>query len=187
MRRQFNNFVSVGYSIVRMTLYKMFNWRSFHAGIIQRFSPNVILEFNKGSNVQLGRKIRIHSGSKIKVRSNAELVMGNDVKINYNCIIACHKKISIGDGTEFGPSVYIYDHDHCFDKNMGVSSNTYNKSDVEMGKNVWIGANTIILRGSKIGDNCVVGAGCVIKGQYPNGSIIIQRRNYNKVDFVKLI
>ena len=45
-----------------------------------------------------------------------------------------------------------------------------------IGKNCWIGANTIILKGTIIGDNCVVGAGCVLKGKYPDSTIIIQKR-----------
>jgi acetyltransferase-like isoleucine patch superfamily enzyme len=47
---------------------------------------------------------------------------------------------------------------------------------VEIGDNSWVGANTIILRGTKIGKNCVVGAGCVISGEYPDNSIITQKR-----------
>lgn len=47
---------------------------------------------------------------------------------------------------------------------------------VKIGNNVWIGANTIILRGTEIGDNYVIGAGCVVKGKYNKGSVIIQKR-----------
>jgi len=43
-------------------------------------------------------------------------------------------------------------------------------------RNCWIGANTVILRGTTIGDNSVIGAGCVLKGEYPAGAIIIQKR-----------
>ena len=70
----------------------------------------------------LGNKIRVHSGSKIKVREGAELNIGDNVKINYYCIIACHEKISIGEGTEFGPSVYLYDHDHDYKKGFKFST-----------------------------------------------------------------
>lgn len=52
----------------------------------------------------------------------------------------------------------------------------YKTGSVEIGNNVWIGANTVILRETKIGDNCVVGAGCVLKGDYPAGTVIVQKR-----------
>ena len=178
MRRRFNNIVSVAYSALRMGLYKILNGSNFKSGIIERISPNVVLEFNKGSRVSLGKKIRIHSGSKLKVRPGARLIIGDNVKINYFCIIACQDSIKIGDGTEFGPSVYLYDHDHNY--KAGLSSNSdkkkKKKAPIIIGKNCWIGANTIILRGTKIGDNSVVGAGCVLKGNYPDGSVIVQKR-----------
>ena len=34
----------------------------------------------------------------------------------------------------------------------------------------------MILRGTKLGDNCVVGAGCVIRGEYPDNTVIVQKR-----------
>lgn len=179
MRRQFNNIISVAYSAIRMGLYKVFNGSNFTSSLIERISPNVVLEFNKGSKVKIGKKIRVHSGTKIKVRPGAELVIGDNVKINYYCIIACQDSIKIGEGTEFGPSVYLYDHDHDYKKGLSANSNEerFKKAPIEIGKNCWIGANTIILRGTKIGDNCVIGAGCVVKGDIPNNTVLIQKRD----------
>ena len=178
MRRHINNFVSITYSVMRMGLYKIRNGKFFSSGIIERISPNVVLEFNKGSKVILEEKIRVHSGTKIKVRPGAELIIGKNVKINYYCIIACQEKIIIGEGTEFGPSVYLYDHDHDYINGLNANSDKekYKKSPIIIGKNCWIGANTIILRGTRIGDNCVIGAGSVVKGDVPNNTILIQKR-----------
>lgn len=178
MRRQFNNIVSVVFSAVRIGIYRLLNSKNFTASMIERISPNVVLEFNKGSKVSLGKKIRVHSGSKIKVRPGSELVIEDNVKINYYCIIACQERIKIGEGTEFGPSVYLYDHDHDYKKGLSANSNeeSFKKAPIEIGKNCWIGANTIILRGTTIGDNCVIGAGCVLKGNYPSNSVVVQKR-----------
>lgn len=76
-----------------------------------------------------------------------------------------------------GPNVLIYDHDHDFRKEEGLKKLKYKTAPVDIGDNVWIGANTIILRGTKIGNNCVIGAGSVIKGCYPDNSIVVQKRN----------
>ena len=178
MRRQFNNLISVSYSILRIGLYKLSNGSRFHSGLIERISPNVVLEFNRGSIVSLGRRIRIHSGSKVKVRSNAELTIEDNVKINYNCIIACHKSIKIGEGTEFGPSVYLYDHDHDYRKGLNEQSDKeeFNVAPICIGKKCWIGANTLILKGTKIGDNCVIAAGSIVKGVVPDDSLFVQKR-----------
>lgn len=181
MRRQINNVISVVYSALRMSIYKILEGQSIKTGLIERISPNVVLEFNRGCKVILGKQTRIHSGCKIKVRPDAELIIGDNVKMNYYCIIACQSKIQIGEGTEFGPSVYIYDHDHDYKRGFNANSDKekFKKEAVEIGKNCWIGANSIILRGTKIGDNCVIGAGSVIKGVFPSNSVIIQKRNIN--------
>ena len=178
MRRMINNFISVCFTVVKFAFIKVFHWKSFHFNLIERFSPNVVTEFNKGSNVELGRMVRVHSGTKIKVRPGAKLKIGNNVKINYYCIIACQHSITIGEGTEFGPSVFLYDHDHDYKKGFCANSDEecYKKAPIVIGRNCWIGANTIILRGTTIGNNCVIGAGSVVKGNIPASSVLIQKR-----------
>lgn len=174
MRRLINNIISCLHSLIRFLLLKVFHFSGLKFHLIERFSPNVVVEMGKKSSLILGKTVRVHSGSKIKVRKNAILVLESGVKINYNCIIACHKEIKVGAGTQFGPSVYLYDHDH--DYKAGLEANKFLMEPIEIGKNCWIGANTVILRGTKIGDNCVVGAGCVLKGKVPANSVIVQKR-----------
>ena len=170
MRRKINNIISVTCSMLRIMLLKILKGKNFQSGMIERISPNVVLEFNKGSIVQLGNKVRIHSGCKIKARPGAILKIGANTKVNYNCMFICRKEISIGEGTEFGPSVYIYDHDH--DYKAGLKAKEFKEASVKIGKNCWIGANTVILRGTEIGDNCVVAAGSVVRGNFKDNSLI---------------
>ena len=150
------------------------------------------------SSYKIGKKLRIYSSVNMSCRNKSKLIIENEVKIDRNTtisslnggiltigsytgigegnIIVCHDSIQIGDETILAPNVFIYDHDHKYDYASGVSKREYRTSPVIIGKNCWIGANTIILKGTIIGDNCVVGAGCVLKGQYPDGTIIIQKR-----------
>lgn len=174
MGRKLNNVISVLHSTIRFGLFKMIRPHCLHISGIQRFSPNVVIEADRGSQLTIGRKVRVHSGAKIKIRSGAKLTIQEDVMMNYNAIIVCRDSISIGAGTEFGPNVLIYDHDH--DYRAGLKNDLYKVSPVTIGKNCWIGANSVILRGTVLGDNCVVGAGSVIKGTFPDGSVIIQKR-----------
>jgi acetyltransferase-like isoleucine patch superfamily enzyme len=86
----------------------------------------------------------------------------------------CRKNIYIGSGTEFGTNVLIYDHDH--DYRAGLKTDKFKESPVKIGNNCWIGANSVILRGTVLGNNCVIAAGSVIRGEYPDNSVIIQKR-----------
>jgi len=43
---------------------------------------------------------------------------------------------------------------------------------IKIGNNVFIGINCIILSNTEIGDNCIVGAGSVVRGHFPENSVI---------------
>ena len=174
MRRLFNNIVSVAFTFVKFCLMKLFLGGGFHFHPIERFSPNVVTEFNRGSHVTLGRAVRVHSGCKLKARPGSTLVIGDNAKFTYNCLITCHDKIVIGEGTEIGPAACLYDHDH--DYRAGLTKEKFRTAPIIIGKNCWIAAGSVILCGSTIGDNCVIGAGCIIKGNIPSNTVVTQKR-----------
>ncbi|MBP5428926.1 MAG: acyltransferase [Clostridia bacterium] len=179
--RTIKSFISVVVTFFRLALRKLFAPRKIRFGPIERISPNVLLEFNRGAKVTLGNRIRIHSGSKIKVRRGAKLSIGEGTKINYNCMIVCRQSVSIGEKCEFGPGVLVYDHDHDF--RVGLEKRLYKSSDVVIGNRVWIGANTVILRGTVIGDDCVIGAGSVVRGTISPHTVLVQKREDTVVEF----
>lgn len=43
---------------------------------------------------------------------------------------------------------------------------------ITIGNNVFIGINCILLSNTTIGDNCIVGAGSVVRGHFPENSVI---------------
>lgn len=177
MLRLINSVISVLFTFIKLNILKIFHFKNLKFRSVERFSPNVVLEMELGAKVSFENRIRIHSGSKIKVRKNASLFIGENVAISYNNIIVCHDSICIGNGTEIGPNVCVYDHDHDYKK--GLKKELFKTSPVKIGKNCWIGAGTIILRGTEIGDNCVIAAGSIVKGKFKENSII-----YNKIDTV---
>ena len=91
-------------------------------------------------------------------------------------MISSHESVSIGDDCLFGPDVKIYDNDHCYDREEGVSHDL-KKTSVSIGDRCWIASNVVILRGTEIGDRCVIGAGCVVKGKIPAGSVVRLKQN----------
>lgn len=44
---------------------------------------------------------------------------------------------------------------------------------VEIGEYTFIGTSCVILSGTKIGKGCIVGAGSIVKGEYPDYSVIV--------------
>jgi acetyltransferase-like isoleucine patch superfamily enzyme len=177
MSRTLKNVIAVVFSFFKFSLLKIIHGERFTFGKIQRFSPQTQIFFLNGGKIRLGNRVRAHTGTKIRAISGGVLNIGANTTFNYNCMIVCLKRIHIGEGVEFGPNVLVYDHDHDFRAEGGLKANKYKYGDVEIGDHTWIGANTVILRGTKIGKNCVVGAGCIISGDFPDNSIIKQKRH----------
>lgn len=177
MKRQINNFVSILYTFLKFSLIKLFNWNRFKFHLVERFSPNTELYFLGKGTIILGKKVRAHTGVKLRVIKKGKITVGENSSFNYGCMVFSMDSVKIGNGVEFGPNVLIYDHDHDFRTDGGLKKNKYKTGEVIIGDYSWIGANSIILRGTKIGKNCVVAAGSIINGEYPDNSLIIQKRN----------
>ena len=87
---------------------------------------------------------------------------------------AGYNLIAIGDGTTISFDTAFLVHDFSIDKPLYERDGRHGKliAPVSVGKNCFIGARALILPGTTIGDNCIVGGGAVVKGTYPDGSII---------------
>lgn len=81
--------------------------------------------------------------------------------------------IELGDNVAISGGCDLVTHDGaiwCFRRE-------YNNADIfgkiVIGNNVFIGINCTILPNTFIGDNCIVGAGSVVRGKFPENSVII--------------
>lgn len=142
----------------------------------QSFIRGASLKFGSATTIKLGKDLHMKRGCKLYVRGNANVVIGNNVFFNYNCMVVARNNIIIGDGTIHGPNVSYFDHDHVFKRDDLKAGKEFICGDINIGKNVWIGANCIILRDTVIGDNSVIAAGTVVKGHSPANSIIYTKR-----------
>lgn len=70
----------------------------------------------------------------------------------------------------------VFDHNHDYKADGGVSSQIMKKGKISIGSNVWIGAGCIILSGTEIEDNVVIAAGSIVNGRVPSNNVYIQRR-----------
>lgn len=172
----YSDLYSICRSNIKAFLINIVNCGGYSCHPFVRMHSHVKIVVDSNSKVCICKGTLIEPYSKISATNGGQLTLGSMVGVNRNSMIICHDRVIIGDNTIMGPGVCIYDHDHLFDSAEGVRRNEYISSPVTIGRNCWIGAGVIILRGTSIGDNCLIGAGCVVKGEYPKGSIIIQRR-----------
>ena len=168
-------YLLVAYNRIRFGLRRLFCCRDFAFDSVELLGKNTRLAFAKTSQVRFGGHLVSDGRLVIVTGQNAHLTIGERTYFNEGTMISCLEEVSIGAGCRFGPNVKVFDNDHKFSAQGGVSQE-HTTSPVTIGDHCWLGANVTILRGTEIGDNCVIGAGCVVKGVIPAGSLVTQSR-----------
>ena len=101
------------------------------------------------------------------------------MKIGNGCLIGTmsfsteHYLIEIGDHVAIADDTEIVTHDGgvwCFRDEI-KNADLFGR--VKIGNNVFIGNNCTILPNTTIGDNSIVGSGSVLRGKFPEDSVII--------------
>lgn len=133
---------------------------------------NSRLIVNAGGNMWSGSSINLISG---------QLSLGL-FELNYNSIIRCYKKITIGNDVFVARNSIISDSDSHSIINCGAKRP--NIGDVCIGNKVWICSNSVILKDTTIHDNCVIAANTLlIKKTIASNQLVRQKNIY---DFIKI-
>lgn len=94
------------------------------------------------------------------------ILMGDNVFINFDCVILDCNFVHIGNNVMMAPKVQIYTAYHPVDPAI-------RKSGLEMATaiaiqdNVWLGGGVIVCPGVTIGENTTIGAGSVVTKNIP--------------------
>lgn len=146
--------------------------RRYEGGVFQGIPVSTKIDADTGT---------LHISGKLSCRRNCyisadvgNLIIQEGCFLNENVHIVSKNKIVLGNNVIIGPNVVIVDHDH--DYRSSERKVKFNTAPILIGDNVWIGANVVIMEGTTIGSGSVVGAGAVLKGTYPENSLIYQER-----------
>ncbi|MBF0438219.1 MAG: acyltransferase [Magnetococcales bacterium] len=118
---------------------------------------------------QVGEDVRIFNG--LFVENPHNVILGNHVRINVNCMMQAHARIEIGDYTMIGASCLIVTANHDTSKRGLEAFDTQKHLPVKIGRHCWLGAGVTVLPGVTIGDEVVVGAGSTVTSDLPPGGI----------------
>lgn len=124
----------------------------FRAGLLDK------LIGKKGKNFWIEPPFQCDYGYNIEV--------GDDVFINFNCVILDICKVRIGNRVLIAPNVQFYAATHPVDAKTRGEMWEYGEP-ITIGNDVWIGGAAIICPGVKIGDRSIVGAGAVVTKSFP--------------------
>jgi maltose O-acetyltransferase len=97
----------------------------------------------------------------------SNILLGERVFFNFNCVVLDVAHVRIGDYTMLGPSVQIYTAMHPMNA-VERRKHEYARP-IEIGADVWVGGAAVICPGVKIGSRSVIGAGSVVTRDVPEG------------------
>jgi acetyltransferase-like isoleucine patch superfamily enzyme len=128
---------------------------------------------NKLKRLQLMLLKKASNERKIKYLRKQGMKIGQDCLINTMSFSTEPYLIEIGNHVAIAGGTEIITHDGaiwCFREEF-TNADVFGK--IKLGNNVFIGDNCTILPNTTIGDNCIVGAGSVVRGKFPENSVII--------------
>ena len=97
----------------------------------------------------------------------SNILLGQRVFFNFNCIVLDVCQVEIGDFTLFGPAVQLYTATHPM--NAELRRRQESGKPICIGSDVWVGGGAIICPGVTIGSKSVIGAGSVVTRDIPDG------------------
>lgn len=131
-----------------------------------------------GDNFTAGSRLRIEAYNFFQnIKFTPQIIIGNNVNINFDCHIGCIDKIQIGNNVLIASKVLIIDHFHGGTKHVDLiypplQRPLISKGPILIGNNVWIGEGVVILPGVTIGENCIVGANSVLTKKFGSNLVI---------------
>lgn len=127
---------------------------------------------NKERRTEIAKELLGTTGEKIYIEApfrcdyGSNIHAGNDLYMNFGCIVLDCAEVHIGESVLFGPNVQIYTATHPLDAKLRATGAEFAKP-IRIGNRVWIGGGAIVCPGVTIGDNTTIGAGSVVTRDIP--------------------
>lgn len=125
--------------------------------------------------ITIGDRVRIYPGSRMETHNEGTIVISDGCSIAQNFhITSGESELLIGSNTTISGNVFITNIDHEY-QNIGLhimDQPMIGKKTV-IGENCFIGYGAAIQAGTVLGKHCVVGTNAVVRGEFPDYSVIV--------------
>lgn len=100
------------------------------------------------------------------------IILGENVFMNYDCIMLDGGYIRIGKHTLIGPHCQFYTPQHPMDyvERREEKETAY---PITIGEDCWLGGNVVVCPGVTIGNRCIIAAGSVVTKDIPDDSLAV--------------
>jgi acetyltransferase-like isoleucine patch superfamily enzyme len=131
---------------------------SFISGIWASMIKMLMLKATDEQRIKYLRKTGVKIGERCRIRTMSFSTEPYLIEIGNHTAIAAGTQFITHDG-----ATWVFEDDV---EGGGIFGK------IVIGNNVFVGINCIILSNTTIGDNCIVGAGSVLRGHFPENSVI---------------
>jgi len=178
-------------SIARLTLKSGSSWFVF-------VGPRV--QIKNAKFIRLGRGTTIGAGTILNGLSRSGVLVGDNVAIGQYVIVeatgvltdlgaglsigagsglgafsfvGAAGGIDIGENVIMGQRISFHSENHNFaSADTDIRYQGVTRQGIRIGNNCWVGANVTFLDGTEVGSGCVIAAGSILKGYFPDNSLI---------------
>lgn len=156
--------------ILRALLYKPFFGKLGFASYIGK--PTFLFGINK---IFIGNKVRILPNVRLEVHGdNCSIQIADDVSIGQNVHVTSGENLKIGKSTTILANTFITNIDHDYEQiGVHILKQKMIIKHTTIGENCFIGIGVAIQAGTVLGKQCVIGANSVVRGVFPDYSVIV--------------
>lgn len=156
--------------ILRAILYRPFFGK---IGFPSYIGNPVIIMGSK--NIFIEKYVRVFPGIRMETHGkNGVIRIQNDVSIGQNVHITSSSNLVIGKSTTILANVFITNIDHDYQEiGVHILKQKYIIKETSIGENCYIGIGVCIQAGTILGNQCIVGANSVVRGFFPDYSVIV--------------
>jgi acetyltransferase-like isoleucine patch superfamily enzyme len=145
--------------------FKKFSFPS-HIGV-----PIFTLGLNR---VTVKKRVRILPGVRIETHKDGTITFEEEVSIGQNFHITSAGNLVIGKNTTISGNVFVTNIDHEYSEiGKHILDQPMLVKETYIGANCFLGFGVAIQAGTILGDHCVVGASSVVRGTFPDYSVIV--------------
>ncbi len=124
--------------------------------------------------ISIGKNVFIRDFVRLEAVNDGSLIIQDGVSIEQRCHITTAGELIIGLNTTILFDIMITDIDHEYeDLNLPISKQPLKVSKTYIGENCFIGSGAKIQAGTILGKHCVVGTNAVVRGTFPDYSVIV--------------
>lgn len=153
----------------------LFRRRYAKISVSSYLGPTLFVKASR-SSLSIGDRVRIMAGARLEILGKGYIKINKNTSIGHSITCSCtNEPISIGANCVISGNVFIGTQNYDF-KRQRSESNWFHESEYEasviIGDNTFIGYGAVILGGTIIGANSTINAQAVVRGIFPENSVI---------------